>query len=519
MDIFEQSSSLDFSLSMDAKRMVGEFLHLVDDAFRNSKQVVKGFLNIINSDNCAETLDQMFETRFLDAFIPEFKKIRDRVQFDAYHIFPVGRHIIETVRNLKDLANQKEVLLQATFSDLPEPELLLLAGLFHDIGKVGKRHARKGVFITRKILIRFNYTKKWTDEILFLIEYHLLLVETATRRDLNDEKGIVQCARIIRDIDRLKMLYLLTWADSKATGPGAWSDWTAKLVQELFFKILHVFEKKELAAPGSTQIVKKKKVMIVREMKDRMGPEELENLFEIMSPRYMLNTPPSDIVRHLDMLKQLKKDSEKSELSTFVIDAKEGKTGDFWEINFLSKDRPGLFSDIAGVMGLNNINILSSNIYTWRDGTAVDIFAVTNPLDTIHPDGVWKSVERDLKNIFSGKLSLPYRLSKKAAPSVLSIHDRKPARPPEVVIDNNSSDFFSLIEVFAADRVGLLYLITRTLSDLLLDIRIAKTGVKGDQIADVFYVRDLEGQKLYDDERVKEIREALLFQLRQDDVR
>ena len=165
-------------------------------------------------------------------------------------------------------------------------------------------------------------------------------------------------------------------------------------------------------------------------------------------------------------------------------------------------------------MALNNINILFSNVYTWGDGTAVDIFLVTRPLDPIHTDETWAKVKRDFENTFNGRLSLSYRLSQKAAPSILS-QPKKPSRPPEVIVDNKSSDFFTLVEVFASDRVGLLYLITRTLTELRLDIRVAKIAVKGDQIADVFYVRDLEGQKLEDEEQVNEIKRALLHQLAQ----
>jgi [protein-PII] uridylyltransferase len=178
----------------------------------------------------------------------------------------------------------------------------------------------------------------------------------------------------------------------------------------------------------------------------------------------------------------------------------------------VGRDRPGLFSDIAGVLALSNINIFSTNIYTWRNGTAVDIFYVTGPMDPINPHGTWEKINTLLKNTFSGKVSLAYRLSQKAAPSILS-EDKKPRLPPEVVIDNHSSDFFTLVEVFAPDRIGLLYLITRTLFDLKLDIRIARVGTKGDRIADVFYIRDLDGQKVEDEERVNEIKESLLYQL------
>jgi [protein-PII] uridylyltransferase len=513
MEIFEQSALLDRPLSMEARRLVREFLYLVDDAFRSSHKAVQGFFKIIGGENI-DSLNQMFETGFLDTFIPEFGRIRDRVQFDAYHTFPVGRHSLEAVKHLKDLPNEREIILLDVFSDLPDPEPLFLAALFHDIGKTGKDHSRKGVDITRNILGRFGYEKNRAEEVLFLIRHHLLLAETATRRDLNDEKVIVRCARTIRDEKRLNMLYLLTWADSRATGPKAWNEWTANLVQELFFKILHILKKGELATPGASLKVGKTKARVRREVEDRMSTGDLNELFDVMSPRYLLNTPPGDIVRHLEMLASFKEQFNIHQASAFSVKAREYESEGCWELTFLAKDRPGLFSDLAGALALNNINILSAQIYTWRDGIAVDIFKVTHPLDAINPDETWKRVKRDLGNTFTGKLSLEYRLGQKAAPSILS-DSGKPEHPPQVIVDNETSDFFTLIEVFADDRVGLLYLITRCLFDLRLDIRISKIATKVDQVADVFYVRDLDGQKIEDKSQLLEIERALLHRLTQ----
>ncbi len=512
IDIMEKSSVSGYPLSLDAKRLIKEYLYLVDDRYRSSEKAVQSFLNIINGQNAIMTLDQMCETGFLDAFIPEFGEIRDRVQFDAYHIFPVGRHSLQTVANLKNISKEKDILLVDLFADLEHRELLLLAGLFHDIGKNGKGHARRGAKIAKTILERFGYPSKPAEEILFLIENHLLLTETATRRDLNDEKVIIQCARKIASIDRLKALYLLTWADSNATGPRAWNEWIADLVKEIFFKILHILEMGELATPDSSQKIIKVKKQLRHLTRSHIGKGEFKRLFDVMSTRYKLNTDVEDIVHHLKMLDKLKEETEINQPNPFILDIWDNKQRNSWEMTFLGKDRPGLFSDITGVMALNNINILSSNIYTWADGTAVDVFSVTSPLDSINPDQTWRKIKMDLKNTFSGKLALPYRLSQKAISSIIS-NRRKPSLPPEVVIDNKSSDFFTLIEVFTSDMIGLLYLITRTLFDLRLDIRIAKTGVKGDQIADVFYVRDLEGQKVEDEEQVKEIKRALIHQL------
>ncbi|MFA4915910.1 MAG: [protein-PII] uridylyltransferase [Syntrophales bacterium] len=512
MDIFDHGSRLDCTLSLEAKRLVREFLFLVDDAFRKSDQVIQGFLNIMNRTNTFETLEQMYETGFLDAFIPEFGKVKDLVQFDAYHTFPVGRHCLETVRFLKSLERKQEELLLDIFSEFQNSEPLFLAGLLHDIGKVGKSHAHRGVEITRNILARFDYDKDATEDILFLVEHHLFLVETSTRRDLNDEKVIVQCARTIGDVKRLKMLYLITWADSKATGPRAWTGWIANLVQELFFKVLHIIEMKELATPQASESVEHTKCVVRSLLADKMNRLDPEEPFEIMSPRYLLNTAPQDVVRHLTMIQQHREHANNREEAFFCFEAKEDFVEDYWEVTFLAKDRPGVFCDLAGVLALRNINILSAHIYTWRDGTAVDILKVTSPLDRIHSVEVWDRVKRDICSIFKGRLSLRHRLGKKAEPSLLS-NPKKPSHPPQVNVDNESSDFFTLIEVFADDRMGLLYLITRTLFDLKLDIRIAKISTKADQIVDIFYVRDLEGQKVTDKEHVNEIKRALLYEM------
>jgi [protein-PII] uridylyltransferase len=180
----------------------------------------------------------------------------------------------------------------------------------------------------------------------------------------------------------------------------------------------------------------------------------------------------------------------------------------------MAKDRPGLFSDVAGVMALNNINILAAQVYTWRDGTAVDVFKVTSPLDPLHSAEIWNKATKEMGEVLRGEFDLPSRLAEKALPSILSL-PKSPVRAPEVLVDNDSSDFFTLVEAFAGDRVGLLYRIAHTLYCLGLDIRIAKIATKADQIADVFYVQDLDGQKIVDKERVEEIKKALLHELKQ----
>ncbi len=507
MNIFEQVARSGHPLSMEAERLIREFLFLIDDKFRASGPMGECFLNILNSTRAFEALDKMFELGFLEAFIPEFSRIRDRVQFDAYHIFPVGRHSLETVRQLKTLDKGQDILLVDIFSDLPDPEPLFLAGLLHDIGKFGKNHAQKGAEIAETLLKRFNYPEVETEQTLFLIRYHLLLVETATRRDLGDEKAIVQCARTIGDINKLKMLYVLAWADARATGPRVWNTWTANLIQELFFKILNIFLGEELATRDASDRARET-LLKVRKAFPSLKESEQNVLFSAMSPRYLLNCTPREIIHHVKMLKSLRERNDDENAPTFALEIKENEMESCVDITFMSQDRPGIFSRMAGALAMNHVNVVAADIYTWGDGTAVDIFKATPHPDPRRAREIWEKLKKDVSDIFSGAFSLDDRLEEKETPSILNT-SKKPSQPPKIIVDNRASDFFTLIEVFADDRVGLLYRVTRTLFELGLDIRIAKIATKGDQVADVFYVRDLEGQKMEDENKSREIIETL----------
>lgn len=512
LDIFAEAARTGRPLALESKRLIREFLHLVDDSLRMSQRAARAFLLILKTSSACDVLDQMLETGFLCALIPEFEPVKDRVQFDHYHLFPVGRHLLQTLRHLKTLHRERDLLLTDIFLDLQDPEPLLLAALFHDIGKTGNDHARRGAHLARNILKRFGYDRKKTDHVHFLVHHHLLLAETATRRDLNDEKVVVQCARIVGSVERLKMLYLLSWADGRATGPRAWNDWVANLVLELFFKILHILEQGELATPDASRRVKQSTTQVRSLISEGLSPAEVDALFDGMPPNYLLETSPRSISRHVALHETLRADLTRGVESAFLFEAEAEPSSGTCEVTFLAKDRAGLFSDVAGVLALNNINILSARIYTWRDGTAVDIFTVTPPVDPIHAEVVWERIKGNLAETFQGKLPLPDRLRQKAKPSFVS-GKKTLTRRTEVIVDNESSDFFTLIEVFTHDRIGLLYQITHTLFTLGIDIRIAKIATKADLVADVFYVLDLEGQKVLEEESVERIKTTLLQEL------
>jgi [protein-PII] uridylyltransferase len=507
LKIFEQSASLGLPLSIEARRLIQEFLHLVDGEFRRSPRVIQSLQRIVLSPSQPmNVLDEMLNTGMLVALIPEMKEVVDLIQYDEYHIYPVDKHLLQAVQILKDFA-KPELPSQDSFSgqlfkELRCPALLLWAVLLHDVGKgrEGKDHSEHGAEVVRKVFKRMNFADEDIETISSLVREHLLLTKTATQRDLNDEKVVVQCARKFSSTEELKMLYLLTVADSKATGPKAWNDWIAALLKELFFKVYHILEKGELATPAAVDIVEKKKNEIYLESLS-MPQEDLELLFDQLSPRYLLYTPAKDILRHIELYQSLGK-------APFVLEAQTLPGTNYRTVTVCAKDQPGLFSKISGVLTLNNLDILDAQIYTWRNRIALDIFMVKAPPDTLFEDEAWARVRKDLYAALNGELTLDTVLDEKLRAYQAGIKSTA-LRPDKIVVDNKGSDFFTIIEVYTYDFPGLLYRITDALFRCDLNVWIAKIATKVDQVLDVFYVRDLDGQKVTDPELVATIKKTV----------
>jgi len=295
------------------------------------------------------------------------------------------------------------------------------------------------------------------------------------------------------------MLYLLTVADARATGPNAWSSWIDTLLKELFFKTRHILERGELAASGSRETVERKKREVAKKALDLSG-DELGKLFAKMSPRYLLHTPSREILKHIELFRRL-------ESRPFVMATHPVKT-DLRTVTVCGRDRPGLFSRIAGVLTLNNLGILDANIYTWGNRVALDIFTVKAPPDSLHEEETWDRVKRDLHAALSGESDLETEVERKMK-QIKPVRRKVAARPDKIVVDNRGSDFFTIIEVTANDFPGLLYKITNVLFRCGMDVRIAKIATKVDQVLDIFYVRDVYGEKVDNPEQVEALRNAI----------
>lgn len=512
MQIFAESARLKMPLSAEGRRLVKEFAHLVDQKYRDSEAIVQSFERILVApDPKFNVLNEMRNTGFLQKFIPEFQAICNRIQYDAYHLYPLDKHLLRTVQTVKKFGTAKDSSLEPLcaniYRDLKKRKLLLWAALLHDIGKAAavEDHSVHGARMVQNILTQKGMNPEDVATVAFLVQEHLLLIKTATRRDINDEETALSCARWIGDIERLKMLYLLTVADSIATGPMAWNDWTATLLRGFFLKVLNLLEKGELATAEAVEAVERKKNEIRTSAAGRRAKAELEDLLEMMSPRYLLYMPAEEIKQHIRLYRSLAD-------ADFIWEIRHPADASTRAVTICAKDRPGLISKIAGIFTLHNINILDVQVFTWRNQIALDIFRVNPPPDLVLEDEKWDLARKNLQAALSGALDLNAALKKKvqAYRNGRAGLNKKPHR---VRVDNTSSSFFTIVEVFTYDFPGLLFSITDALFRCGLNIWVAKIATKADQVVDVFYVRDINGQKADLPHQVAKIKATLMARL------
>ncbi|MFC1883742.1 [protein-PII] uridylyltransferase [Thermodesulfobacteriota bacterium] len=465
------------------------------------------FLGIILKPKNAKIIRLALEIGLVTLFIPEFKKIRNLPEFGYYHVETVDLHSLRTLNTVNDISNgifqEKWPLLGNVFSEIERPDFLFMAALLHDAGKgYGGDHSEKGAEVVRRILKRLGINDEGIDIVPLLIKHHLLLARISQHRDLNDEKTSIQVAQIIQNQDTLRMLFLLTVADSFSTGPIARSDWKVILLSELFVKVSRILEKGVLASPDATKEVDVKKIMVLNKLGRNFSQNEIRSLMNQISTRYFLNTSIEDEERHFRLALNMGEEKLVWELEKLT-------TAQVTRIILCTYDKPGLFSKMVGALTINNITVLAAHIFPQKSGLVFDIYEVTNPRDSFREQEIWAKVKEDMKMTVEDRLPLDDLIQKKRR----SVMDSGKYGGPDIkraIIDNEITDFFTVLEVTSKARLGMLYELAKEITSHGLDIRFAKFSTDREKISGVFYVRDSLGQKVQEAEKIEQIREGLL---------
>lgn len=510
MKIFELAQKHGVALNIRVKWLIRRSLHLVNDKFRRNREVNQSFMAILRSEKgLADTLRLMHHLEFLNEFIPEFEHIYCKVQHDLYHIYTVDIHTLFAVEQIEKILNGefcKELPLPCEVArQIGKRELLILSIMFHDIGKgEGGGHADKGANMVPTIARRMGLSKEDSERLEFLVRQHLVFAHIAQRRDLADEHMIIQFAQQMGTSENLKMLYLLTIADVRAVGSDVWTTWKAMLFNELYEKAFNILERGdfrlEVGGERARSIRRKVREMVEYDIPATIAREELRAL----PTRYLLSNPLNTIADHLRLLVRLNEQD-------LVMHLQHEPENGFSSFTICTVDTPGLFSKITGVMAANGINILGAQIFTSKNGKVLDILQVNSAQGFLITDQArWDKVEADMADVLHGTVPVSELVNRRQRPTILQA---KSARhfPTRVEIDNEVSEDYTVIDIYAHDKVGLLYLISSSISQLGLYIGVSKISTKVDQVADVFYVRDIFGQKIVSEEKLEDIRTTLAW--------
>ncbi len=514
--IFADCQAHGVELSGSAYQQVRDSLGLVDEAFRCDPRTGMALMGILSGrQRVAETLEAMHRAGVLGAVIPEFGNLYARVLHDLYHIYTVDRHSLAAVRELERLRagefKDSNPLLTEVAREITALPLIFLALVLHDIGKGhGHDHHERGALLTAEVSRRLGLDGEETDLVVFLVRNHLMMSQVAQKGDVDDVRTVEEFARTVGSIDRLKALYLMTFADMRAVAPNVYNNWRDMLLSELYMRALKILEQGDHEAVDPARRL----ALVKAAVRERIGPlgaapEELAAFLDLMPDRYFLTVPEDDIPTHFELMRALSG-------RALVCRHRHFPELEFSEFIVATRDQPGLFSKIAGVLTANNLNILSARITTRADGVALDVFRVSHGAGGMAlEEERWLRVERDLEAVLAGERDLEAMVAEAQRSRVAG---RKFMRrvATEITIDNRSSEQCTVVDVFTQDRVGLLFAITHTLFKLGMVIHLARISTNADQALDVFYISDSSGGKIVELDAMRRLRAALVERL--DDV-
>lgn len=487
-----------------ALQLITRSLKLIDAKLRKDEEANRLFLDILTSRKDPETaLRKMNEAGVLGKFVPDFGRIVALMQFNMYHHYTADEHLIRAIGILSEIEDgelsDEHPLANELMSKTSKRDVLFVAMFLHDIAKGRPEdHSVAGAAIANKLCPRLGMSKGDTETVAWLVENHLVMSDVAQKRDLADPKTIRDFADIVQSPERLKLLLILTVADIKAVGPGTWNGWKAQLLRELYLETSAVLS-------GETQVnregrISSAKEALIASLSD-WPKSRVDSYMRRHTPGYWLGFDAPTHRRHAQLIWENRDEA-------LIVSANPDPFRAVTEITLFTQDHAGLFSRFAGACAAAGVSIVDAKIFTTRDGMALDTLWVQDDQRTaLREPRRLARLEETIRKVLHGDILPPdaieQRTKRKSLINAFTI-------APNVYIDNDASDEFTVIEVNGLDRPGLLHALTRTLFHLGLTIGSAHVATYGERAVDVFYVKDLIGQKVTNTNKLKSIERQLL---------
>jgi [protein-PII] uridylyltransferase len=478
-------------------------------ALRDDPVAAAIFLDLLEGRESHRWMRVLNEVGFLSRYIPDWARIVGLMQFDTYHVFTVEEHTIEAIGVLNQMERQEleEAVPVASelIGQLQSHRALYVATLLHDIAKGrGGDHSELGAGLALEICPRLGLSQEETETVSWLVLNHLLVSQTAFKRDIDDPKTILDIAEVVQSPERLRLLLVLTVADMRAVGPKVWNGWKATLLRELYWRVAEVLAG-GLSVPERDVRVSRAKQAAAAVMADQ-PVAAVEHFLSLGYPGYWLSFDPETHARHAALIRDAEHNSAPLTVSTRVLESRA-----VTEVTVYCTDHPGLFSRIAGALAVAGATIVDARIHTMTDGRALDTFWVQDAqggaFDAPHKLARLSVL---IEQALSGSVNLEQEIRKVR---------REPARlravqvPGRVVIDNHASNTHTVIELNGRDRPGLLHDMTAAISEQGLQIASAHITTYGVRAVDVFYVKDVFGLKIENERKLAALRIALLAAL------
>lgn len=485
-------------LSLATAHWLGGNLHLVNDEFRKNDVVRQYFMAVCHHPlQAGLALREAARTGLLAAYLPEFKAVCGIMRYEDFHSYPVDEHTLRALESLSRLYDKSVALspvLSQVFERVSDPHVLVLAILFHDLGKAfGETHITDSIRIANQAGRRIGLEEYDLERVVQLVRHHMLMSEIALYRDTDNLEVVSAFAETLKTDDILQMLLLLTYADLTAVGPNVWNEWKGALLLKLFLKAQRILTGRTDGAFDYSFV--QPKLDKVHLLAEEARLPEVQGYLDALGERYILGYPPEQIIVHMKCL------AEARTAGLAVRCTPQPGLGAS-EVVVCTRDQHGLFAEIAGAFSSQLINVRNAALFTRDDGWVVDIFLVDNPANQ-RPltNNEVEALKRVLVHVVleNGNIQEYVDKSRKRLFAL--------ARPavnikPSLSFDNAASPEDTVIDVVAGDRTGLLYDIAHTLSEMGIDFRAAHIVTDVGRARDAFYVR-MNGRKL-EEEKLKE---------------
>ncbi|MBC9033038.1 [protein-PII] uridylyltransferase [Sphingomonas sp. JC676] len=503
VELFQLADLHELEIHPLAMRTANRDAKLVDDV-RDDPRANALFLDVLTSKRDPETvLRWMNEAGVFGRFVPDFGRVVAQMQFDMYHHYTVDEHSIRAIGLLnaieKGELKDDHPLASVIFEHVASRRALYVAVLLHDIAKGrGGDHSILGAEVAERLCPRLGMTPAETENVAWLVRWHLLMSATAFKRDLSDFKTILDFAEQVQSAERLRMLLILTIVDIRAVGPGVWNSWKRQLLGNLFESA------EEVLRLGHKQKGRNERIAAKQEaLAQALGWNEPR-----MAALKKRMTEPYWIAEPLDVLERNARLVDAAGNSQLSIEAQVYPDRGATLVTVYASDHPGLFYRIAGAIHVAGGNIIDARIHTTRDGMALDNFLVQDPLGRpFDEESRLNRLKTGIADALANRARLSERLKTKAAPRLRSDAF---AIEPNVFIDNKASNRFTVIEVNARDRPALLYGLAHALFQSKVTIHSAHVATYGERAVDTFYLTDLIGDKITSASRLKTIERRLL---------